>query len=69
MPNAVADIAVEKDVTNAAALRAAAVPMRDVGKGAPENVGGPGAAAGAPVYPEANPFPPAEDKRPFRFTR
>ena len=61
-------------VTNAEAMRAAAVPMREVGPGTPQNVGGPGAKAPTPVYPPALPWPEAgpfndADRKPFRFTR
>lgn len=61
-------------VTNAEAMRAAAVPMHDVGPGAPKDVGGPGAKAPAPVYPPALPWPEAgpfndANKKPFRFSR
>lgn len=61
-------------VTNAEAMRAEMVPMREVGPGAPKNVGGPGSKAPTPVYPDALPWPGAgpfndADKKPFRFTR
>lgn len=61
-------------VTNAEAMRAEMVPLKEVGPGAPKNVAGPGARAPAPVYPEANPWPEPgpfndADKKPFRFTR
>jgi hypothetical protein len=61
-------------VTNAEAMRAEMVPLREVGPGAPKDVGGPGAKAPAPIYPEANPWPVVGpfndgDKKPFRFSR
>jgi hypothetical protein len=61
-------------VTNAEAMRAEMVPMREVGTGAPRDVGGPGAKAPAPIYPPALPWPEVgpfndADKKPFRFTR
>lgn len=62
----------EKGVTNNEALRAVRVPDRMVGSGAPKDVAGPGAAAPAPVYPDALPWPKAEpfndaNKVPFKF--
>lgn len=61
-----------RGVTNAEALRAEAVPMREVGPGAPKDVGGPGARAPALVYPPALPLPPLgpnndANKLPFRM--
>ena len=58
--------------TNSEALRAARVPDREVGKGAPKDVGGPNANAPAPVYPDAIPWPDAgpindANKVPFRL--
>lgn len=60
--------------TNAQAMRAEMVPLREVGPGAPKNVGGPGTKTPTPVYPDANPWPEVgpfndADKKPFRFTR
>jgi hypothetical protein len=61
-------------VTNAEAMRAEMVPMREVGPGAPKNVGGPSVKTPTPVYPDAIPWPtvgPATDsgKKPYRWTR
>lgn len=61
-------------VTNAEAMRAEMVPMREVGPGKPKNVGGPGTKTPTPVYPDAIPWPEVgqfndADKKPFRFTR
>ncbi len=63
-----------KGVTNAEAMRAEMVPLREVGPGSPKNVGGPGQHTPTPVYPDSNPWPavgPFNDgnKRPFRVTR
>lgn len=64
----------ETGATNNEALRAARVPDREVGKGAPKDVSAPGATAPAPVYPDALPWPEAgpindADRVPFKLKR
>jgi hypothetical protein len=64
----------DNGATNNDANRAARVPDRMVGSGAPKDVGGPGAKAPAPVYADAIPWPEAgpnndADRKPFRVTR
>jgi len=59
-------------ITNEQALRAARVPDRMVGEGAPKNVAGPGYPAPAPVFPDALPWPKAEpfndaNKAPYKL--
>lgn len=62
---------VEKGIPLNAAIRAAAVPDRETGKGAPQNVAGPGSPAKAPVFPDAIPWPKAgpvndANRKPFK---
>ena len=70
----IAKASADTGATNGEALRAAMVPDRPVGKGAPKDVGGPGANALAPVYPDAQPWPEAgphndANKVPFKLKR
>lgn len=48
-------------------LREVRVPDREVGMGAAKNVAGPGAPTKAPVYPDAIPWPKADNgHKPFK---
>lgn len=67
-------VGADTGATNNEALRAVRVPDREVGKGSVKDVGGPGANAPAPVYPDALPWPEAgpindADKVPFKLKR